>query len=227
MDDRAGLVLSVAGRGDGRQGREEQVAVGNVAPRRQGVGQDARGAGPVDVGAVRLGVARCGAAALGRHLLEHARDGRDDRRGAALEVLGQLGAGGGRGPRLGRPRRAVANGRGDGGLLGAGAVRLHGRAPLQEGGPGGLCLGAVDLDRERVAAQGNGALELGAVGMGKRHGSAGHNVKGASGAEVVHVGNVKVFLDDLASTNRLESVFVESSSRDAETDTFKADLGIC
>lgn len=120
-----GLVLGVAGAGDGGQGAEVEGAVDDVAARGQGVGQDAAGAGAVDVGAVGARDAARRAAALGDHAPEHRRHLRAHR--ARLEVLGHLGrVAQGRRRRRRREGAARADGVDRGGPLGPRAVGLDG-----------------------------------------------------------------------------------------------------
>ena len=75
MEGSGGLVLGMAGLAQRRQAREVQRAVNHVAGAGQGVGQNARRAGGVHVGAVVTGVAAGGGAALGGDLGEDVGDG--------------------------------------------------------------------------------------------------------------------------------------------------------
>lgn len=86
VDDDIRAVGSVAGAGRGRV-RVPARAVVHVALARHSVGHDGALACAGRVGAADLRVAAGGAAALGRHVVEHLRHGAADARGRALEVL--------------------------------------------------------------------------------------------------------------------------------------------
>lgn len=86
VDDDIGAVGSVAGAGRGRV-RVPARAVVHVALAWNRVGHDGALACAGRVGAADLCVAAGGAVALGRHVVEHLRDGAAHARGRALEVL--------------------------------------------------------------------------------------------------------------------------------------------
>lgn len=86
VDDDIGAVGSVAGAGRGRV-RVPARAVVHVALAGHRVGHDGALACAGRVGAADLRVAAGGAAALGRHVVEHLRHCAADARGRALEVL--------------------------------------------------------------------------------------------------------------------------------------------
>lgn len=220
-----GLVLAVAGAGEGREGGEVEVAVDHVGLRRQGVGEDAAGAGAVHVGAVEVRDARGRAAALGRDALEDGRDGAARRRRARLEVLGHLGGRAGRGGCSGGrgQRPAVADGRVAGRELGARAVGLHVDALVEAAADRGGG-GAVDLGGHGAAGDRVDAGELGRVGLGVRDGAQRDDVVLAARAEVVDLADVEGGLDRLARRDDLEGLLVEPGRHDAETDAVELEL---
>lgn len=226
-----GLVLGVAGRRQRREGGEVQRAVDDVAAAGEGVGQDVAGAGAVDVGAVGLAHAGRGRAALGRDLGEDARDLGAGGGGARLEVLVDLGGGArdGGGAGLGGERAAGGLGVDGGGLLGPGAVALHGGAlgVLVELAADLVGRGAVDLGGERVGAVGQGAGELGAVRFGSEEGPDGDDVERASRGEVVDLGGLPFGLYGLASGDGLESIFGQVGGLNLEPDPLKGKFGVC
>lgn len=232
MQRGGGLVLGVARRAQGRQGREVQVAVDNVAAAGQRVGEHVGLARAVDVGAVRVADARRRRPALAGHAREHGRHGAARRRRRRLEVLGHLGrrARGRRRAGLRRERPARRQRVDRRRLLGRRAVALH-RGPLGrlvvELAPHRARRRALDRGGERVGGVRHGARELGAVERGGEERARGDEVKGPAGREVVHLGRVPLHLDRLAGRDGLERVLGQVGGLDAGADAVEGDLLGC
>lgn len=225
MEGSRRLILGMAGPAQRRQGREVQRAVNHEAGAGQGVGKDTGRASAVDIGAVVLGVAGSGGAALASDPGKHAGDGGARGRAGRLEVLGHLGGRTRRGNLAGGEgeRAAVGHGGAGGGALGAGAVGLDGGALLVEGAAGLAGGGAVDRGRHDVGRERDGALELGRVGVGVLQGAGDLDVVGAALGEIVNLRGIPGGGDGLAGGDQLEGILGEVGSGDAETETVESD----
>lgn len=111
-----------------------------------------------------------------------------------------------------------------GSAAGAGAVSLHGRALLNEGGANRGSLLAVDLSFDAVAAEGNSAGNLGRVGIGVEEGALSDDLDGAAGAKVVELGSIELNLNGLASSNDLESFLGQTGGGNLKADAIEVDL---
>lgn len=110
------------------------------------------------------------------------------------------------------------------GAAGASAVGLNDRALGQKAGADGSGLLAVDSSVNTVAGEGDGASQLGGVGLGVREGTGADDVNLPSGAEVVELGSIELDLDGLAGADDLESFLGQAGGGHQETDTIELNL---
>lgn len=80
---------------------------------------------------------------------------------------------------------------------------------------------------DAVAGEGDGAGDLGGVGVGVQERALGDNVDRAALAEVVELSGVELDLEALAGGDDLESVLAQARGGDLETDAVKVDLVAC
>jgi hypothetical protein len=210
----------VALAGEGRKRAEEQRAVGDVVVRGEGVGQDTRGAGTVDVSAVGAGLAAGSGGAVRGDGTETCSDSAASRRGGSLEVLLELGrrAGGcGSGSGSGQSV-AVAQSGADRTEASASAVTLDG-STLREGLHSSLNLRSlyrVDINFKLVAGVGKDSTrESGRVCLSVLNEPLGKDVVLAAGGEVVELRKLDLNLDGLAGRDRLEGLLGKRASSHA------------
>lgn len=224
VDDGVALGLGVAARAAEGHRVEKVRAVGHVAGAGQGVGDDAVGAGAVDVAAVQALSRRAGAAGAG-DAREDGRHGALGRGRSRLEEVGHarvVAVGG----RLGGAGEGAAHGQRvlHGGEARAGAVGLHGEALVDERAADGGGLGTVDGCDRGVGSEGDGTRDGGRVSLGGGEGTSRDEVKVTADGEVVELSNIEGDFDRGASGDGAEGILVEALGGDEQAETIKGDL---
>lgn len=230
MQGGGGLVLGVAGAGQGGEGTVVDVAVGDDVVRRKTPGEGVGVAVAVGVGAVVGGSAGGLGGGLGGDGAEAGGDGAAGAAGGGLEELLEAGGGAGGGSAGGGVGEGdgVAEGCGEGVEAAAGAggdscAALEGGKVDGGGHVGGLC--GVDLDLEFVGVVGEIARDL--VVLHEGDNTVGVEGEDAALGEVRGAGDVELIFEGGAGRQCSQGVVGHAVEEDAPCDSSELDFGSC